>query len=132
MAAGWAVGRSTHVDDTTRSGSKLSADRQALLCDLQLVYGDGRREILGTDERWEVTEDGPWRFADFYDGEVYDARVDRSGLNWRPAAPEKLRVNPRICVRYGEKVTAHEVLEPLELRQAVLNVLLMLAHHGQV
>ena len=114
VAGGWAVGRSTHVDDTTKSRSKISADRQALFCDLQLVYGDRRREILGTDERWEVTEDGPWRFADFYDGEVYDARVDRSGLNWRPAAPEKLRVNPRICVRYGEKVTAHEVLEPLE------------------
>ena len=118
VAGGWAVGRSTHVDDTTKSRSKLSADRQALLCDLQLVYGDRQREILGTDERWEVTEDGPWRFADFYDGEVYDARVDRSGLNWRPAAPEKLRVNPCICARYGEKVSAHEVLEPVAWLEA--------------
>ena len=118
VAGGWAVGRSTHVDDTTKSRSKLSADRQALLCDLQLVYGDRRCEILGTDERWEVTEDGPWRFADFYDGEVYDARVDRSDLNWRHAAPEKLHVNPLICARYGEKVSAHEVLEPVAWLEA--------------
>lgn len=112
VGGGWAVGRSTHVDDTTKSKSKLTADRQALLCDLVLTYGDKQRESLGTDERWEVTEDGPCRFADFYDGEVYDARVDSTGLNWRPAAAEKLRVDPNVCARYGEKVTAHEVFEP--------------------
>ncbi|MBR0161262.1 MAG: family 78 glycoside hydrolase catalytic domain [Oscillospiraceae bacterium] len=118
VAGGWAVGRSTHIDDTTKSRSKLTAERQALLCDLLLSFTDGQTQILGTDERWEVTEEGPWVFADFYDGEVYDARIDRNALNWHPAAKEKLCVDPCICARYGEKVSAHEALEPVEWKEA--------------
>lgn len=113
VAGGWAVGRTTHVDDTTKSKSKLSADRQALLCELRLDD-----EIIGTDAQWEVTEDGPWRFADWFDGEVYDARIGWTGLNWHPAALEKLRVNPKLSARYGLPVVAHETLEPISWVEA--------------
>ena len=112
VAGGWAVGRTTHVDNTNKSASKISADRQALLCELRFAYPDGRREVLGSDERFDVTEDGPCRFADWYDGEVYDARLEEKEPVWRPAAEEKLRVSPWISARYGCPVTAHEVLEP--------------------
>ncbi len=118
VAGGWAVGRTTHVDDTTKSISKLSADRQALLCELHLDYEDGQREIIGTDEHWEVTEDGPWRFADWFDGEVYDACADRNGANWHRAAAEKLRVKPKLSVRYGLPVVAYKTLEPVEWTEA--------------
>ena len=118
VAGGWAVGRTTHVDDTTKSKSKLSADRQALLCELHVEYGDGQRDVFGSDGRWEVSEDGPWRFADFFDGEVYDARRSLHQLNWRPAAEEKLRVKPKLSVRYGLPVTAHETLEPVAWTEA--------------
>ena len=118
VAGGWAIGRTTHVDDTTKSKSKLSADRQALLCELRLDYADGQRDILGSDARWEVTEDGPWRFADFFDGEVYDARIEMKAANWRSAAVEKLRIKPKLSVRYGLPVTAHEVLEPVAWTEA--------------
>ncbi|MGI6316782.1 MAG: family 78 glycoside hydrolase catalytic domain [Christensenellales bacterium] len=113
VAGGWAVGRSTHVDNTNKSKSRLSADRQALLCDLVLRYADGTEETIGTDGAFEVTEDGPWRFGDFYDGETYDARISLSDVGWRPTAPEKLRIHPKICARYGLPVTAHERLEPV-------------------
>ena len=113
VAAGWAVGRTTHVDNTNKSRSKLSADRQALLCEMRLEYADGRQEVIGTDESWEVTEDTPWRFADFFDGEVYDARMDLDKASWRSAAAETLRVKPKLSARCGLPVTAHEVLEPV-------------------
>ena len=113
VAGGWAVGRTTHVDDTNKSRSKLSADRQALMCELRLDYADGQRDIFGSDERWEATEDSPWRFADWFDGEVYDARLELKNANWRSAAPEKLRVKPKLSARYGLPVVAHEVLEPV-------------------
>ena len=118
VAAGWASGRTTHVDDTTKSKSKLSADRPALLCELRLDYPDGQRDIWGTDGRFDVTADGPWRFADFFDGEVYDSRIDLQRLNWHSAVEEKLRVQPRLSVRYGEKVVAHEVLTPIAWMEA--------------
>ena len=117
-AGGWAVGRTTHVDDSTRSKSKLSADRQALLCELWLEYADGQRDILGTDDRWEVTEDTPWRFADWFDGEVYDARKTLAAAAWRSAVPEKLRVKPKLSARYGCPVTAHEIFTAVSWHRA--------------
>lgn len=124
-AGGWAVGRSTHISNTSKSRSKLSADRQALLCDLVICYADGAEEIIGTDSAWEVTEDGPWRFGDFYDGETYDARIDWADLSWRPATPEKLRVHPRLCERYGLPVTGHERLKPVAWHKAASGELIV-------
>lgn len=118
VAAGWAIGRTTHVDDTTKSKSMLSADRPTFLCEMRLDYSDSQRDILGTDERFEVSSDSPWRFADWFDGEVYDARRSLNQLNWRPAAGEKLRMNPKLSVRYGLPVIAHEELEPVAWMEA--------------
>lgn len=118
VAGGWAVGRTTHVDDTTRSKSKMSAERQALLCDLVLDYTDGSHETIGSDDAYEVCEDSPWRFGDFYDGETYDARIELSKAVWKPAMIEKLRVQPKICARYGLPVTAHEHFPPVSWFQA--------------
>lgn len=113
VAGGWAVGRSTHINDTNKSVSKLSAERQALLAELHIEYTDGKRGIIGTDERFRVTEDSAWRFAEFYDGEVYDAGRSPDGMIWKQARLEKLKIRPRILARYGEPVRAHEVLEPV-------------------
>ena len=118
VAGGWAVGRTTNVANTNQSVSQRSAQRQALLAELRLQYEDGSTEVIGTDERFEVTEDSPWRFADFYDGEVYCADWDPSAAVWRPAAEEKLKVRPAIRARYGEAVMAHEVLEPVAWSRA--------------
>lgn len=113
VAAGWAVGRSTHVDDTTKSRSKLSADRQALLAELRIEYEGGGTEVIGTDERFEVSEDSPWQFADFYDGEIYNGAFDDAAVVWRPATLETLRFAPEISARYGCAVRSHEVFHPL-------------------
>ena len=118
VAGGWAVGRTTNVANTNQSVSQRSAQRQALLAELRLQYEDGSTEVIGTDERFEVTEDSPWRFADFYDGETYHANWNPAAAVWRPAAEEKLKVRPAIRARYGEPVTAHEVLEPVAWSRA--------------
>ena len=44
----------------------------AITAELTLDYADGAREIICTDERWTVSE-GPVRFSELYDGEIYDA-----------------------------------------------------------
>lgn len=46
-----------------------------LLCQLELSYEDGSRETVVTDDTWRWSNDGPIRFADLEDGEVYDARM---------------------------------------------------------
>ena len=46
-----------------------------LLARLEIVYEDGRKQTVVTDETWEWSNDGPIRFADNKDGEILDARM---------------------------------------------------------
>lgn len=108
VAGGWAAGSFVF----TRK-NRVSADRQALLLELRITYQDGTLEIIGTDESWEVTEEGNYREADFYDGEIYDATIDPDKIIWRKAAQEKLRVSPRLFAEVGAPVTAHERMLPV-------------------
>ena len=108
VGGGWAVGSFVF----TRK-NRITADRQALLMELRITYEDGSTEIIGTDEDWEVTEDGNYQMSDFYDGETYDATVELDKLVWRRAAKETLRVHPQIEASYGEPVKAHEHMFPI-------------------
>lgn len=44
-----------------------------LLVQLELTYADGSKNTIVTDEDWDWCNDGPIRFADNKDGEVYNA-----------------------------------------------------------
>lgn len=111
VAGGWAVGSFVF----TRK-NRVTADRQALLAELRIEYTDGTVEVIGTDSGWQVTEDGPVRMADLYDGETYDAAKETSG--WHNAAPETLKVSPDITADYGAPVKAHEVMRPVAVTTA--------------
>lgn len=87
VAGGWAVGSFVF----TRK-NRVTADRQALLAELRIEYMDGTTETIGTDATWQVSESGPVRMADLYDGETYDATQEIS--DWHNAAPETLKVTP--------------------------------------
>jgi alpha-L-rhamnosidase len=62
------------------------------ICQLELEYADGSRQIVGTDESWR-TSAGPITFSSIFGGEDFDARLspngwDRAGFDdsaWRPA-----------------------------------------------
>ncbi|MBK9715069.1 MAG: glycoside hydrolase family 78 protein [Kouleothrix sp.] len=56
----------------------IYGDRLALLAQLEISYADGTTERVVTDETWRATT-GPIRASDIYDGETYDARLERAG-----------------------------------------------------
>lgn len=109
VAGGWAVGSFVF----TRK-NRVSADRQALLLELHIDYMDGGHQVIATDDNWDVTLDGPYRMADFYDGETYDASFSFDSMVFHKAALEKLRVYPDIYATTGDMVRAHERLSPIE------------------
>lgn len=111
VSGGWAVGSFVF----TRK-NRISADRQALLLELRVEYEDGTEEVIGTDESWQVSEDGNYRMADIYDGETYDATIDPEKIRWRNATYEKLRHQPKIQAGAGVGVKAHEVFEPISCK----------------
>lgn len=49
----------------------------ALLFQLQIVYTDGGRGMLVSDSSWQSAT-GSIRYADLYNGEIYDARIEDS------------------------------------------------------
>ena len=76
VAGGWAVGSFVF----TRK-NRVTADRQALLAELRIEYMDGTTETIGTDATWQVSESGPVRMADLYDGEtIYDFGQNLAGV----------------------------------------------------
>jgi alpha-L-rhamnosidase len=52
--------------------------RLALLAQIVIRYADGRQQVIGTGNRWKAAT-GPIRWSDVYDGESYDARVEKDG-----------------------------------------------------
>ena len=47
-----------------------------LLCQLEVTYKDGSREVIGSDGSWKVTTEGPIRANSEFDGETYDCRME--------------------------------------------------------
>ncbi len=109
VAGGWAVGSFTYG-----RRNRISADRQAFLSELHIEYADGGSELIATDGSWSVTEDGPYRMAEWYDGETYDARrEDCDSAEWRAASVTAPRGNPTLLAEYGAPVRAHERFSPV-------------------
>ncbi|MFE5672024.1 family 78 glycoside hydrolase catalytic domain [Agromyces sp. NPDC056523] len=70
-------------------------NQEPLKADLWVTYADGTEEVVSSGDDWKVSIDGPTRYADFDNGETYDARHVISGWNtasyddsgWLDASP---------------------------------------------
>src|SRR5947209_3570471 len=56
----------------------IYGDRLALLAQLEIAYADGTSERIVTDDTWHAAR-GPILASNIYDGETYDARMERLG-----------------------------------------------------
>lgn len=59
-------------------GRNTYGDRLGLLAQLRIVLDDGSVQVVGTDGSWKCTT-GPILAADLYNGETYDARLEKTG-----------------------------------------------------
>lgn len=50
-----------------------------ILSQLEILYADGSKQIISSDKTWKGTTAGPIRFAEIYDGEIYDANFEMPG-----------------------------------------------------
>ena len=68
VSSGWWQGRislDTYGDNDT-----------AFLCVIETIYESGETETICSDLTWRGTTSGPVRYADLWDGEVYNANFD--------------------------------------------------------
>ena len=73
LADGWFRGSVAAYGVTNVFGTQTSAMAQ-----LEITYADGSKQTVVTDDSWQWSDDGPIRFADLKDGEVYDASMKPS------------------------------------------------------
>lgn len=79
-----------------------------LLMQLELTMENGSVQKIATDESWDWSNDGPIRFADNKDGEIYDARM-------KPSYAQKARRTHHPVVPSASnnvKVSEHERFSP--------------------
>ena len=75
LGDGWFRGRLAWNNRRNSYGKKL-----ALLAQLVITYTDGKQEIVGSDDKWKAAT-GAILESDIYNGETYDARLERTGWN---------------------------------------------------
>ncbi len=91
------------------------------LCQIEVTYDDGSKQIIPTDETW-LTKPSPITMTGVYDGEIYDARQETP--QWAEAACDESGWKPVTMAEAPVgKLTAHtsptdricEVLQPVKI-----------------
>ena len=94
------------------------------LFQLDIEAGNGQRVRIATDASWKVTDRGPIRANNDYDGEEYDARLEQTGWNkpgfrddaWRAAQI----VDPpqgTLCAQASNPIRVMREVKPLKITQ---------------
>ncbi|MBQ7869920.1 MAG: family 78 glycoside hydrolase catalytic domain [Prevotella sp.] len=95
-----------------------------LMAQLIIEYSDGRTDTVTTDTSWRLTADGPVRYANEYDGELYDARRRMTGWTewgyddsrWMPAQ-RVAAPGGRLCGNVTPAMEVYEKNRPVALRR---------------
>ena len=106
LGDGWYRGSVAAYGVTNVYGRQTS-----VLAQLEVVFADGNTQTIATDADWRWSNDGPLRFADLKDGELFDARRQPSyaGTALEVPAPEHVALLPADNV----PVTEHERFTPV-------------------
>jgi alpha-L-rhamnosidase len=95
-----------------------------MILQLELIYADGSKQTVMSDDSWKVSVDGPIRANNEFDGEEYDASKEMPGWNatnfddseWMQAelvqAPDgklEAQINPNIKVM--------EIIRPVSIKE---------------
>lgn len=84
-----------------------------LLFQMRIEFADGSSELVVSDETWKITDRGPIRANNEFDGEEYDARMEQSG--WDKEGFDDSKWSPvQIVAAPGGKLIA-QMLEPMRV-----------------
>jgi len=118
LGDGWYRGR---LGFPSAGGRCIYGDRTALLAQLEVTYADGTSDAIVTDLTWRAAR-GPILSSGIYEGEAYDARLERPGWS-QPGADAGDWAGVRIVERDlrtlvapdGPPVRRQEVLQAREI-----------------
>lgn len=88
-------------------------EQKALICELHITYADNEKQIIPTDASWLVKKD-KLRFAELYDGEIYDQTFEGVAVN----AKEYSQCKTTPAKQQGEIIKEQEIIAPVSIFKA--------------
>ena len=88
-----------------------------LLFEMRIEYADGSTATVSSDSSWMLTEGGPIRANNEYDGEEYDARMEMPGWNLSGYSDSSWE-NARTVKAPGGQLAA-QMIEPIRVTQTL-------------
>ena len=88
-----------------------------LLLQIEIEHDDGSVQTVVSDDSWRLTDDGPIRENNEYDGEVYDARKEMDG--WSKTGFDDSKWQPARIVDAPAGVLSAELTEPIRATHAL-------------
>ncbi|MBS9461867.1 family 78 glycoside hydrolase catalytic domain [Flagellimonas sp. 389] len=99
-----------------------------VLCQLEITFQDGSKKIIVSDDSWVGTTNGPIRFAEIYDGEIYDANFEMpnwssntfDATKWKTVEvaniEDSIKIQPKRHHSVKEKValSAKKIIKPID------------------
>ncbi len=120
-ATGVTIGDGWYRGYTYNRKKNVYGKKLALLYQLEIVYSNGKRELITSDKSWKVAY-GPIRSSSFFDGEVYDARKEKSGWTeplYKDATWDTVKtdesIKSNLITTIGPTVKKHERFLPLKV-----------------
>ena len=94
-----------------KSQMKRHGDEYAFIAEIHIIYEDGSRDVIVTDESW-CARKGKVVFDSIYDGEVYDERIsDAEAWPVKKALLGTERLQPRL----SPYILIHERIRPVAI-----------------
>ena len=115
-ANGWYRGYLAWNDNKNIYGKKL-----AILFQMEIEYTDGTTQTITSDESWKSAT-GAIRYAEIYNGEIYDARQEKNGWsnamyndnNW--SGVKTVAADKAVLVAtYNEPIKKQEIFKPVKI-----------------
>ena len=94
----------------------------ALLMQVDVTYTDGTKESVITDDSWKCTDKGAIRYSEIYNGEIYDARMEKEGWatagfddkDWSGVKVKDMPMDVLIATQ-NQTVQQQEVIKPVSV-----------------
>ncbi len=121
LGEGWYAGKMMHKKDTYPLSVPM------VLAQLEILYKDGTKQTIATDENWKASIDGPIRISGIYDGEEYDARKkmpdwNKAGFDdssWSSVVSEPVGNNVSLVPKRHYPVRVTQVLNAIAVSEPV-------------
>jgi alpha-L-rhamnosidase len=118
------LGNGWFAQDAAWNGHPFDYGSPMLRLQLDIIYSDGTRNTLGTDESWEWKE-GPVLKTNIYLGELFDAgkeikdwcRAENTDSDWKKAVLAQENIPPRLVPQLIHPIRTKQVINAVDMWQ---------------